>query len=363
MPYVVSHVTTRVRSDGTARPSLPARDASTSRARIAPLAIVGGEPPTLAADQQGVRVWTDEDGRQVALGATLGDWHWLEVAGVGSYRFPVQAWAGRLSVEVIPLAEAELEIVIDQFYRSVVPLAWQAYGGETLHASAVSIGGRAVALCAERRTGKSTLAFALQRRGAQALADDAVLLDLCGVLGSEVPGATKLEGEGPPLPTAVSVQPVPFAFRMRQESASHFSTLPRSRVILGADANQAVAAPPARLAAIVLLARHDGAVSLSRVGVSEAFRALLEHAKVFKLDDPQRTRLTMTNYLRLARAVPVYRLAFPAGLDHVAAICSRLEECATAGPEATTAGTDPTSERSGVPLAASLEFKGKGGNE
>lgn len=60
----------------------------------------------------------------------------------------------------------------------VLALALHIGGCLCLHASAVSIGGRAVAFLAPKGSGKSTLAVALERAGAELMSDDIVPVEL-----------------------------------------------------------------------------------------------------------------------------------------------------------------------------------------
>ncbi len=60
----------------------------------------------------------------------------------------------------------------------VMALAAHADGRLTLHASAVSVAGRAVAFVGPKHAGKSTLALALVRKGARLLTDDTLVVRL-----------------------------------------------------------------------------------------------------------------------------------------------------------------------------------------
>jgi hypothetical protein len=60
----------------------------------------------------------------------------------------------------------------------VIALAAHADGRLTLHASAVSVDGQAIAFLGPKHAGKSTIALALVRGGARLLADDAVVIRL-----------------------------------------------------------------------------------------------------------------------------------------------------------------------------------------
>jgi HPr Serine kinase C-terminal domain len=62
----------------------------------------------------------------------------------------------------------------------VLPLAASLQGLEVLHAAAVSVSGRAVALAGASGAGKSSIATRLLVRGARLLADDVIALELSG---------------------------------------------------------------------------------------------------------------------------------------------------------------------------------------
>lgn len=70
----------------------------------------------------------------------------------------------------------------------VLPLAAVLSGAEVLHASAVDIGGRAVAFVATSGTGKSSLALNLVLRGANFLADDVAAIRLFDGRPTVLPG-------------------------------------------------------------------------------------------------------------------------------------------------------------------------------
>lgn len=281
--------------------------------RIEPLNFIALEPPALRRGDADTTVWTDRDGVDVAFGATRGDWHWLRVAGAGSYRFPVGGSAQSIVVDAVP--ENDRGLVVDTYYRTVVPMALQAYGHEILHGSAVALGGRVVALCAEPETGKSTIAFALQQRGATAVADDAVVISV----GRKASG-----GDGAPH----TVQPLPFALRLREASAAHFASPSKSDVLVGPPTGDGVDGAdrqPLPLAAVVLLARGAPTLALSRVTAADAFAALLSQSYAFNMTDGRRKRTMMASFMGLAREVAVYRLAYPTGLEHLDSICSTIE--------------------------------------
>ena len=89
--------------------------------------------------------------------------------------------------------------------NQVVGFAATLQGLEVLHASAVAIDGRAVAITAPSGVGKTTLALALVESGARFLADDALALERVGDTVVAYPGpgiasrvrTPKLRGAGP----------------------------------------------------------------------------------------------------------------------------------------------------------------------
>ena len=80
--------------------------------------------------------------------------------------------------------------------NQVVGFAATLQGLEVLHASAVEVGGRAVAITAPSGVGKSTLALALVGSGARWMTDD--------VLALEVVGGRVLAHPGPPIANAAA---------------------------------------------------------------------------------------------------------------------------------------------------------------
>jgi hypothetical protein len=246
-------------------------------------------------------VWRDRDGVVAALGATRGAHRWMFVPNVGSFRFA----DGENSVTAFAEPSARDELVLDSFHRNVVPIAMQAAGREVLHGSAVLMEQGLVALVAEPETGKSTLAFALSRRGHPLWADDAVAIDVTGA--------------------AAVAAPLPFQIRLRTQSAAYFGERPR-------EANAPLTRGtvddrrPEPLAAVCVLARHEAASpSVVRLSEADAFSALLPHAYWFTLDERDRNRAMMESYMELAARVPVLRVSFAAGLESVPAIAQAIE--------------------------------------
>jgi hypothetical protein len=255
--------------------------------------LISKEPaPALPTTAASKTIWRDGEDEIVAFGGTVPDARWMTVLGVGSFVFgdldgPVVAYPDQAVAE---------ELVEDAYRRTVLPLALQALGREVLHASAVLAPGGVLALCAVSGTGKSTIAYAISRRGHPLWSDDAVQFSV----GSE----------------RVEAIPLPFALRLKGDSARLF----------GPGAPTSVTEPtPAGLAAIFVLERGAD-VSVSALESVDAFPAVLTHAYCFDLGDPERKRLMMDAYLRLCAGVPTFRVTVPAGLEQVeTAVDSILE--------------------------------------
>jgi hypothetical protein len=247
-------------------------------------------------------VWRDGAGAPVAYGHDDGPFHWVHVVGVGAFRF----LPDDDEVLAYPDVGVATDLVEDTFRRTVVPLALQARGHEVLHASAVRCPTGVVAVCAVSGTGKSTVAYALARRGRPLWADDAV----CFEVGQE----------------GVRAVPLAFSARLRPASADHF----------GAPANGEIVTPaPAPLAAVVVLARSGSPEPrVARLTAAEAFPETLTHGYSYRPDDPERTGRMVEAYLALVDAVPVYRLTFAPGLERLDAMLDVIEAALDGGSAA-----------------------------
>jgi hypothetical protein len=267
-------------------------------------------------ENEDVQVWREPDGTLIAHGYSAAGRHWMRVPHVGSFAF------GRSGTEngdndgpvhVFAEPTARTEWILDTFHRMVLPMALQAQGREVLHASAVQTPRGIVALCAVSETGKSTLAYALSRRGFPLWADDAVVFRING--DSEV---------GEP----VTATPVPFAIRLRPASAAYFD--PQQAEPIPARAAAAPAEPTPLAAVCILERKTDGgpgpAVEVRRLSPAQAFPAVLTHAYCFSLRDEARKRCMLRHYLDFSVRVPVFRVRFPAGLERIPEILDRLVE-------------------------------------
>jgi hypothetical protein len=117
----------------------------------------------------------------------------IEAAG-GAYRFCGSAYGcSVLSGEGTEVRGAPGEEGFEGWQRllvaQVLPFAAALQGLEVLHAGAVVVEGEGVALSGRSGSGKTSLALALQRRGADLLADDVLAVERAGAEVLAHPGA------------------------------------------------------------------------------------------------------------------------------------------------------------------------------
>lgn len=277
------------------------KDSNTSLRFAADLA-----PPEWDFGSSDIEVWRDNGGQECAYGLVASGYPWMRVVGIGDFRLEPGAGAS-----VVPAAGVLPADVIDIYYRAVLPIALQLRGFEALHASAVVLPQGVTALCARSETGKSTLAYGLRKRGHPLFADDSLIVEF--------------DGRRP------SLVQVPFAVRLRRQSAAYFKAPSRreTRITEAAGRTEPVDLP---IASICILERLPDECSQVRPEVeamrltpSEAFAAVLPHAYCFTLRDPDRKALMIKQYMSLVASVPVLRVRFRTGLEYLPQILDRLE--------------------------------------
>jgi hypothetical protein len=263
-------------------------------------------PAVPAPDEPGVEVWKHSDGTVIAFGGSRDQGHWMQLLNVGLFVFGEEADV----VTVFPDGGVSHELVDDGFRRAVLPMALQVLGRDVLHASAVLGEVGVIAFCAVSETGKSTVAYALDRRGYRLWADDAV--------------AFRIDN------AAVTAVPLAFTLRLRQATSEFYG------VQAGTD-ELIEPATAERLAAICVLERvgdADEDPAIERLAGADAFPAVLTHAYCFSLADEARKARMTASYLELVDRVPVFRVRVRSGLDHLQPLLDRLEQAVGSGPAA-----------------------------
>jgi hypothetical protein len=241
----------------------------------------------------------DGRGAVCALEYATAGHHWIHVPAVATFRL-----GGDARVTAVAQPGASPDAVRGTFSRLVVPAALQLSGLEVLHASAVLTPRGVVPFCAVSGTGKSTIAYALSRRGGYRLwADDSVYLRLSGRVALAVP--------------------MWFRSRLDRSAAAFLGAGPAASP---ADSG-APASEPVPVRALCVLERRPGGdiVRSARLGPAAAFPAVLAHAHDFGLEHPSRKRRLIRGYLGLARATPVYQVLFRGELTDLPAVLDHLE--------------------------------------
>ena len=247
-----------------------------------------------------IQMWQDLDDRIFAYGYA-GDGCWtMEWPGHATFRFGPSIGEGVVRATRPP--GVTLSQVEDTFRRSVMPLALQASGYETLHASAVSTGAGVVAFCGERGAGKSTMAYALARRGFEQFADDTVVLSV--------------------RPGGVDALPLPVAPRLREASARFFGVTTEHSPL------RSRSFAPLPLVAVCALSPSHGAPApvIETLEGTAAFKALLAHAHCFDPQAPSQRERLLRNYLDLSAHVPVHAVRYAPGLERLDSLLDVLLE-------------------------------------
>jgi hypothetical protein len=229
----------------------------------------------------------------------------MHLPGLASFRFSNRGD----EVAATVAATAREELVLDAYRRRVLPMALQVCGREVLHASAVRSPAGVTALCADSETGKSTIAFGLSGRGYPLWADDLVAFDISDHVGR-----------------AISL---PFNMRLRPSAAALFDSETTQSPITTSDDHSPPGKETAPLLAVCVLRREDPGgerVAVRRLPLAEAFAAVLAHAWSFGLEDSERKRRMIHNYLDLAAGTPVFDICFRPGLENLPAILDAIDQ-------------------------------------
>lgn len=210
-----------------------------------------------------------------------------------------------------PQPGADPRMLEIRFLGTVMAYALELSGIAALHASAVELGGRAVAFLAASGSGKTGLALSLLERGARLLSDDILALDALG--------------------DAFSARPSYPSLRLWPELAARYvddvERLPRLNDLVDKrwaapdELGFAFAPEPVPLAAIYLPERGASELSIATVRPAEALIELLRQSFLHRMPAAlgwEGRRLETLG--RLAESVPVRRLRYPSGWSDLPAV-------------------------------------------
>ena len=261
-------------------------------------------PPMPVSLPPPLEIWRDHGGAVYAYGTVADEVCWMHVPGIASFSFNK---TGATTVDAAVAKGAETPIVLDAYRRRVLPMALQVRGIEILHASAVRFPKGIVGLCGVSQTGKSTIAFALGRRGHPVWCDDALALDIS-------------DGK----PTAISV---PFELKLRPPAVELFG----SDVVAEStprDTIRKAGAENAPLAALFLLRRASDRslpVVVRRLSFADAFLGLLGNGCWFTFQEEPEKRRVIDHYMDLAAQVPTFSVNFKPGAEFLPEILDAIE--------------------------------------
>ena len=267
-------------------------------------------PPAQTSNPE-FEVWRDGEGEVYAYAEDLGDKYCMHLPGLASFRFSSR---GDEVAAAVNNATNE-ELVVDAYRRRVLPMALHVSGREVLHASAFRSAAGVIALCADSETGKSTIAAGFQSRGYTLWADDLVAFEI-SERGSR----------------ALSL---PFTMRLRASAAALFDS-DSPQFTFAASDDFTLANETAPLVAICVLRRDSTEVRpvvVRPLSSAQAFAAVLSHAWSFALQDGERKRRMINNYLELVSLVPIFDIAFQPGLENLPAILDAIEQLVSATPQ------------------------------
>ena len=268
------------------------------------LRIVRGSPPNSpeVTDDPTWEPRLDHRGRVCAYTRAF-DGGSLYLPGLAYYRFSTEDRC----VEALSERGVPADTITEAFYRIALPMALQAEGYEVLHASAVSDARGVHVLCGASRSGKSTIAYALGRRGFDVWADDAVAFKADDV--------------------RINAIPLPFALRLRSEVAEFFEAAthiqPHANGKTEVLRHQAV---DIREIASVSLLERGSKSTIARLSAPASLPAVLYHAFYFSLDDPSVRRRMSMQFLELVARVPMFRVSLAPGLEAMTGLLDELEE-------------------------------------
>jgi hypothetical protein len=239
---------------------------------------------------------------------------WMEVPGI--VRLLVTAGT-EITVEILGSAtDGEVRAYL---LGSAMGALLHQRGLLPLHASAVEIGGRAIAFIGTSGAGKSTMALHLNARGHPLICDDICALDTSGAMPVVWPGLCNLKLWRDALTSAgrapdglEQVLPTLDKYRLPVATTARYAPYPLGGIVClaaGPDASEATFGP---------LAGAETAAVL----IANSFRGQL-------IKPMGRSRTHFEQVTAVARTTGVHRLTRPWAIDQLATSCALVERSAS----------------------------------
>ena len=243
---------------------------------------------------------------------THGDDTWFNFAGVGEMQV-----VGGAEIRVRLAPGARIAALRHWLAHMVVPTALCRAGCLALHAGAVRLGDRAALFLGDSGAGKSSLVTALALAGLPLISDDTCLLTTPPWRVFSTSPTARL------LPEAVARLALACA-RVPADLPGLAKTVVRVPHV--------AAGVPLPLAAIYLLAWHDGPPVLSPARGVERLGAVLQAAAWVNSDaTPAASREHFARCEAIARSLPVWRLARPRDWSQMPRVCELLRRQVASG--------------------------------
>ncbi|MFC1661492.1 hypothetical protein ACFL3S_08595 [Gemmatimonadota bacterium] len=222
-------------------------------------------------------------------------------------------------------------LLLDQ----ALPRCLSHQGRVVLHASAVSMDGRAVAFAAETGLGKSTLAASLHRSGSPLLTDDGLVV---ASGASDTSGTSAL-----PLCSGLRLYPASAATLFPEsppgETMAHYSDKARVDVVRDG------AVERLELAAVFILApppaeRGGCPVEVEPLSQRDACIEIIRHSFQLDVSDTDRAARLLDEAAEVARNVPVFSLTYPRDFSCLPAVHASILEKVQGGTAPPQASSD-----------------------
>lgn len=231
----------------------------------------------------------------------VGREYWISQPGVGAICF----FEDEPRFLAFPSNEVDQISFAYLINRSWLPVVYQVWGRQVLHASAVvnRATGDVVAFAGPTHAGKSTMAYGLaHRRGWEPVCDDTLAFSAGG--------------------GRVVLHPLPNEARLRAASAAYYGRT--------GDVADPVVWPEVALqmAAVYFLNGDRGRVespSITRLRAAESYPLLLGQAYALTLKLARHNQRLMRDYLALAAVVPVFLLEYCKSFDAIEQVLDLLE--------------------------------------
>jgi hypothetical protein len=235
----------------------------------------------------------------------LGGDFWIWQPDVGGIRFN----ASEPCVSAYPSETVDLDWFRHLIERSWLPAAYQVWGRQVLHASAVAHQdtGRVLAFTGPSGAGKSTIAYGLgQRTGWAHVADDTLAFSVDA-------GRIVLH----PLKNDARLRPATAAFHGRSDAPLQPLVWPAEPIVLSQ--------------LFVIAGADDLAtdVHVEPLAAGDSYTLLLQQAHTFTLQVPAFNQQLMRDYLALAASVPIVHLTYRRSFDCMDAILDEIERSLT----------------------------------